>query len=262
MGNESVQSILDECVPLIRQLAEGRYAISVGGSRGKGIADHTSDVDFRLFADRWAQTEASNAAREAFSEICRRRENDDIKIDGVWQRTIVEIEQGLNAWLTGNLAIIDEVWTIWGYHLLPDINNQLIVEDPSGIMTGWQDRLRVYPPALKSAILEKHLGSLRYWRQDYHYINKVRRGDTVFLAGLSVRLVHDIMQVLFALNETYYVGDGNNLDYAEGFDIKPRTLRERVGSILYPSASDAIYKDQRQALMELIEEVEGLALAH
>jgi hypothetical protein len=54
------------------------------------------------------------------------------------------------------------------------------------------------------------------------------RGDVVFLAGMGARLVHDILQVLFALNECYYVGDGNNLRYVATFAIKPPAVEERI----------------------------------
>jgi hypothetical protein len=36
-----------------------------------------------------------------------------------------------------------------------------------------------------------------------------------FLAGMSSKLVHEIIQILFALKETYYVGDGANLTFVE-----------------------------------------------
>ncbi len=101
--------------------------------------------------------------------------------------------------------------------------------------------------------------SLRYWRNDYHYANKVKRSDVVFLAGLSARLVHDIMQVLFALNETYFVGDGQNLDFAEQFTIKPEHLSTRIHAILYPRPCENMFTRQRQALCDMIDEIDRLA---
>jgi len=40
-------------------------------------------------------------------------------------------------------------------------------------------------------------GTFLYWRHDHHYASKVQRQDVVFLAGLSAKLVHDVVQVLF-----------------------------------------------------------------
>ena len=89
----------------------------------------------------------------------------------------------------------------------------------------------------------------------------------VFLAGLSVKLVHDIIQVLFALNETYYVGDGYNLDFLARFAHQPSEITARVQAILYPTPSAAMdsvamYVEQRERLLALIDEVEALAVEH
>ena len=103
------------------------------------------------------------------------------------------------------------------------------------------------------------MGSLNYWRTDYHYANKVERRDEVFLAGISARLVHDVMQVLFAINETYYVGDGNNLHYVEAFAIQPADFTARVQAILYPPASEDALTAQYEAICALIDDIAPLA---
>jgi hypothetical protein len=107
-------------------------------------------------------------------------------------------------------------------------------------------------------VLRKHWGALRYWRADYHYASKVRRGDVVFLAGLSAKLVHHLMQVLFALNETYYVGDGQNLEFAEQFRCKPLALSARVAAALYPPPAPTMLEQQRDTLLGLIDDTERL----
>jgi hypothetical protein len=95
------------------------------------------------------------------------------------------------------------VWSIWGYHILTDIATQHAVYDPDGLVAGWKERLSVYPPALKAAILAEHGQFIRYWKQDYHYGNK-SRAATRFSAGLSARIAHSLSQILFALNDIYF----------------------------------------------------------
>jgi len=254
-------AMMNECLPLIRALADGRYAIAMGGSRGKGVSDARSDYDFRLYCDGTAGGAEAwpTPTWQEFSAAVQRWRARGIEIDHCWIRTFADIDAALAAWLEGELQPDALEWTVWGYHLLPDIYHQQIIEDPLGLLTEWKQLLSVYPPKLKQAILRKHLGSLRYWKVDYHYENKVARGDVVFLAGLSARLVHDIMQVLFALNETYFVGDGNNLDFAARFSLVPPHLAERVESALYPPPAEDRFTRQRQTLVELIEDVEALA---
>ena len=107
-------------------------------------------------------------------------------------------------------------------------------------------------------MIERHRESLAYWRDDYHYRNEVERRDSVFLAGLSARLVHDLLQVLFALNETYYPGDGNNLHLIERLAHKPDRFEDRIEAALDPAPSSRMYEGQRDALIELIDDTGAL----
>ena len=254
-----IQSVFDEFIPICRQLAgDQRYAISVGGSLGKGTWDSRSDVDFRLFTDRELQCPEQRPElwADCFAAIERWKER-GIDIDGVWPRTVGEIDAALDGWLSGEIKPVNLVWTIWGYHILTDVNNQFVIEDPYHIIGAWKERLSVYPPALKQAILGKYAASLRYWRTDYHYAHKVERGDVVFLAGMTSKLVHEIIQILFALNETYYAGDGANLSFVEKFKIVPADFSARVRDILYPGSPD-LFAGQYAALATLIDEVLAL----
>jgi len=255
------QEIIAECIPLIRPLAVGRYAISIGGSHGKRIFDERSDVDFRLFCDRMLGGTGINDTKEweVFLEAVERWRERGVNIDYCWIRTVREIDDQLEAWLSGQVVPQDLVWAMWGYHLLTDLANQVILEDPFGLIAGWQARLTPYPQVLKHAIIQKHLGSLKYWRTDYHYRSKVERGDAVFLASLAARLVHDMMQVLFAVNETYYCGDGNNLRYTAKFAILPERFSSRIQNILYPIPSKTMYGEQYQVITSLVDEVIALA---
>jgi hypothetical protein len=261
MAVSHIQAVIDECLPLLKTLAKGRYAVTIGGSHGKGISDVRSDIDFRMFcseivgAPKHRETEAWKLFRQAVD----RWRTHGIDIDYCWIRTVSEIDAQLDAWLSGQPAPEEQVWTLWGYHLLTDIANQVIIDDPDGLVAAWQARLTPYPRALQRAIIQRHMGSLNYWRYDYHYRAKVERGDVVFLAGIATRLVHDMMQVLFAVNKTYYVGDGYNLDYVTRFAIQPSAFAERIGDILYPSQTEAMFTVQYEAIIRLIDDIARLA---
>jgi hypothetical protein len=254
---DRTQAVIDDCLPLLRALAHGRYAITIGGSRGKRVADQRSDIDFRVFCDQivGGNTYWQSAEWQIFNQAVDRWRAEGIEIDYCWVRTIDQIDQQLGEWLSGQIKPIE--MTLWGYHLLTDLTNQVVIEDEHGLIATWQARLNPYPATLQQAIIKKHLNSLIYWRSDYHYRNKVARADLVFLAGMNARLVHDSMQVLFALNQTYYVGDGNNLHYAEGFQILPANFRQRVEAILTPGG--LTIEQQYRDLLALIDDVIQLA---
>ncbi len=251
-----IHSILEEFAVILKQLAgDQRYAIAVSGSLGKGTWDSRSDVDFRLYTDRaiaWPHQDPESW-KDYFAATERWKER-GIRIDDVWPRTVGDINAALDRWTQGDIQPMETVWTIWGYHLLTDINDQYSIEDPYDIIGEWKERLRFYPPALKQAIMKKYTGSLQYWRADYHYANKVKRCDVIFTAGLTSKLVHEILQILFALNETYFVGDGSNLIYAEKFTILPENFSSRVHKIFYPSSPDPV-TEQYSLLTALMDEV-------
>lgn len=252
-----IQLVVDDMLPRITSLVEGRYAVSIGGSYGRRRADQYSDIDFRLFCDE-VKSGGDWLMMDELGEAIQQWADKGITIDGCWIRSIEEVNTKLDQWCQGILIPENLVWTIWGYYLPTDINNQYVIDDPFGIIAGWKEKLRQYPAPLKQALLKKHLESVRYWRDDYHYRHKVNREDVVFLAGLSSRLVHDLIQILFALNETYYVGDGNNLAYVSQFEHVPEDFAAKAEAILYPQHGEAMLEQQREKLVALINETEAL----
>ncbi len=256
-----MQAVIDECLPLLKKLARGRYAISIGGSQGKGISDTLSDIDFRLFCDETIPNHGESEEWQTFCQIVDDWREKGVYIDHCWIRHIADIDAQLDGWVLGNPQPLPIIWTIWGYYLLTDLMNQVIIDDPDGIISSWQARLTPYSENLGSAIIQKYMNSLKFWRTDYHYQNKVKRGDVVFLAGLTSRLVHEMIQILFALNRTYYVGDGKNLHYVDSFAIKPDDFVNRVTTILYPENSEDRFTMQYDSVIGLIDEIELLVEA-
>lgn len=263
MDDAVLQAVCDECVPLIRAMGRGRCAISMGGSRGKRLADTRSDIDFRLFCDETVGTPYTDSSPTwaPFVAAVERWRAQGINIDYVWVRTVADIDAQVAAWLNGDVPKVDYVWTVWGYHVLTDITNQAIIDDPHGLIAHWQKQLTPYPAMLKTAVLKKYAESLTYWRSDYHYRHKVMRGDAVFLASITPRLINDIMQILYAYNEVYYIGDGNNLTVAAKFATQPAQLTERVTQALYPAPGPDCYERQYQTVLALIDDVLALVPA-
>lgn len=260
MSKESeIEEVINDCVPLFKRLAVGRYAISIGGSRGKGTTHLNSDVDFRLFCDDVLPdpVEKKNVWN-SIQEAINKWKDKGIDIDGCWVRKISDIDQGIDSWFDGKGQRVDRVWTIWGYQLLADLYYEQIVEDPHQVMAEWKLRLDQYPSKLKKTILDRHMAPLKYWRDDYHYGKKVDREDVVFLSSLSTKIIHDMIQVIFAINETYYIGDGSNLEFIRKFPHQPPHFEERVTSALYPADNDAKLKIQRDILIQLINDTEKL----
>lgn len=248
--------ICNDLLPLLRQIpATERYAITLGGSHGKGLSDQHSDYDFRVYYDERVPIDQWNAIRKELNVIFDKWKNKGIEIDGAWSRSFSDIDNKLDLWLSGKGQLEPKNWSIWGYTILTDLYNQAIVEDPFGIAANWKARLKTYPDALRNAILTKNSAYISYWRNDYHYISKIRRNDIVFLSSLTCRLIHEIIQIVYALNRFYYPGDGLNLVYTRTFEIKPNAFEDNITAILYPKYSEDMYENQYKQVIELIDEV-------
>lgn len=257
------QQLYDELcadvLPVIRSMSgDGRYAVALSGSHGKGVPDRNSDFDFRVYVVEAASTGQWEEAISKLDEYVAKWRALGVEIDGFWPRRVADIDSKLDSWFAGKALPEPMIWSIWGYNVLTDIYNQTIIEDPCGIARGWKDRLNVYPDSIRNAILARHGHSLRYWRNDYHYRNKVARNDCVFCASITARLIHDAMQVLYALNRFYYPGDGSNLVFTQKFAVKPVDLETRAVQILYPGDGPDALDRQYRGMIQLIDDVFAL----
>lgn len=246
----------EELIDLLYEERIGRYALTLSGSISKRTSDDLSDVDFRFYSDHLPDVNSA-AWDHAWAGIRDRWARRGLRLDELWFRTVAEVDAVVDEWLAGEGRPDDLVWTVWGYHPLTDLCHQIAVVDDHGLAERWRTRLVPYPESVRDAAIARHLVALRYWRDDYHYENKARRGDVVFLAGLTAGLIHRMVQVLAALNRVYFPGDGNNLAVAARMPLRPPAFEARVEEILMPpDPRDHI--SQRSRVIALIHDVEEL----
>ncbi|MFC5665967.1 DUF4037 domain-containing protein [Kitasatospora misakiensis] len=238
----------------------GRFALTLSGSISKGTSDALSDVDFRFYSDK-PRPDAGPGWEARWQALRRRWDERGVVLDEPWFRTVGEVDACVDSWLAGHGVPDDLIWTVWGYHPLADLARQVPIYDAHDLVGRWRSLLVPYPDAVRLATIRRHLPALLYWRGDYHYRNKARRGDLVFLAGLTTKLVHHVVQVLAALNRAYYPGDGNNLRLLSTLSILPSKAEERITRILYPAQAAADLVGQREQLIALIDETAALVTA-
>jgi hypothetical protein len=253
------KEICDDFFPVFRRLsATDVYSITLGGSYGKNMIDPHSDLDFRIYYEKTVEQGIKDRVHKEIERLMAKWNQKHIKVDGIFPRSYSEVDEQLDMWFSGKGKLIPYSWTVWGYCILTDIFNQQIIEDPYGRAADWKKKLSEYPTALKKAIIGQYGASLRYWKDDYHYQNKVKRKDIVFLASITSRLINDIVQAIYALNEFYYPGDGMNLVFTRQFDKKPAGFEERVANILRTPESGDAHEEQYKNLNELIGDVLSL----
>ena len=158
--DEPLNRVIQDLVPLIRQLFAGKYAIAVAGSHGKQKYDALSDIDLRAYYDSWIEDEVRcNSVKQEIKDKIQAWHKIGVRIDGYWPRRIPVIESRINSILSGENADPDPCqWTIWGYYLPTDIANNTIIEDPFQILANWKVQLQTYPLKLKDAVIKKTSG--------------------------------------------------------------------------------------------------------
>lgn len=233
-----LEEICNDVLPVYKKLlATDDYGVALIGSRSRNTFDQNSDFDLALYGARLADTEGWKDIYGEIGVLHEQWRQRGVVLDGPWARTYHEVEAQLDAQLAGGDPL-PMPWCVWGYQIPVVLHTQTIIVDTTGRLRQWKDRLEPYPLPLEKVLVAKHRRELDYWMGDYHYRHKLDKKDYVFLSSLTGKLIHSMLQILYALNHVYYPGDGGNLAPTLGFELKPEHFEARVVEILYPGDVD------------------------
>jgi hypothetical protein len=276
---EDIQDVVPELLPLVQQFARGEYAIALGGAHAKGTADDESDVDLYLFAHDVLPGPDRTRIAAAFSPHIERvvswgdhagstGAGTDFRFRGrtveCWLRAVEHIDRSIADCQQGMVKREFATWTTTGFYnhcCLSDLTVMLPIEDPFGIIARWKSAVASYPPKLREAIVRHHLPAAGFWPDNFHYLSAIERQDVIYVTGIVQQVVHNLVQVIFALNETYFPGD-KRLDLAiEHLPRQPPRLCERIHALLFPGtpATREVLRQQREELRSLLREVRDMA---
>jgi len=93
------------------------------------------------------------------------------------------------------------------------------LHDPEGALAALKSQVEIYPPALKRELIRTWLPISG--RSFYSLHKAAARGDVYMAVGCLTRVVAMLTQVLFALNDTYFVTDKGSLEQIERFPLRP-----------------------------------------
>jgi len=279
MTSQPIQRAVSDLLPLVRQFAQGDYAIALGGSHAKGTADDEADVDLYLFAHAVLPGDERKRIASDFSPEIEsiRSWGDDTPFTNVgtdfrfrghtvecWLRDIGHIERSIADCRQGVVKREFVTWTTTGFYnhcCLSDVSVMVPLDDPFGIIARWKSHVSTYPRKLRQAIVDQHLAAAEFWPENFHYLSAIERRDVIYATGIVQQVVHNLVQVLFALNEVYFPGD-KQLDVAMAhLPRQPTRLCERIRVLLWPgtSATTQVLRDQRESLRSLLADVRDLA---
>jgi hypothetical protein len=278
MLSDETLAAVDLLQPLLAQFPCGEYGLALGGAHAKGRADAQSDLDLYIFAPAVAPDIERSRLASAFSDEIHgvvswstatpfAQAGTDFYLGQLkvecWMRDRAAVERVIDECCAGVIRRDFVTWTTTGYYnhcLLSDLNVMLPVDDRTEMLACWKERIRVYPPPLRAAIIGRHLPAARFWPRNFHYHSAISRCDVIYCTGIVQQVVHNLIQVLFAANEAFFPGDKKLDEALAHLPDLPEQCVERVEALFcLPAPAGALaLEGQQRELQRLLEDVERL----
>jgi hypothetical protein len=104
-----------------------------------------------------------------------------------------------------------------------------VLYDPDGMLATFKTRLADYPAGLAKAVIDYHKAALG----DVEDIERaVRRKDVFFYHFVLDLALDHFLQILFALNRTYFPSRKRSEQYLRLFEVKPEDCEERLFRVI------------------------------
>jgi predicted nucleotidyltransferase len=218
---------------------DGVVAVTLGGSLARGRADRRSDVDLGLYYDP-ANPFSVEELRTLATELDDRHTPEVVGLGdwgpwingGAWTRIrgakvdllyrdLRLVDRVLDDCTAGRTTCAYQPGHPHGFHshsYAGEVHHGLALHDPTGALAGRRRRTSPYPPALRREVVRRYL-----WEADFAVQTAkgaAGRGDLAYVSGCLFRAVACLVQVLFALNERWFLNEKGAVGEAAGF---PRT---------------------------------------
>lgn len=272
--DEIVRQKIDELIGILKQTAEGKCAIALAGAHAKGTADASSDIDFYIFAEQAKPFEerkrlirsAADAGTEPWVDVSFDATPWGGTMDFMYKgtpvettaRTLSRMDRAVEDCLNGKFEIIPATWTSNGYYTfiyLCELSFIKPVWDPDGILSAYQEKTAVYPPALRRSIIQTFMGRANTWIDSFHYESAVGRADILFIAPVVLHTVMDMIQVIFALNRVYFTGDKKLEAALSKMEYCPAALLANLAFLMSAPRDPEQLNLQRQLLRQIRDEL-------
>jgi hypothetical protein len=128
------------------------------------------------------------------------------------------------------------------------------VSDPTGVVAELKQRVRVYPAALRRAVIQSYVWASEFALERFAS-TLAMRGDVLGTVGCLARVSHQLALALFALNERWWLSDKTALDEIGELPSAPTDFRTRVEAALaHPGASASELGTRVSALGDVVAE--------
>jgi len=281
MTDDAYESMLD----LADSIAEGLIAIPgvsavvLGGSWARGTGDEHSDIDLGIYYDsEWPPDLARLRALAAKLDDSGR--SDAVTPMGAWgpwinggawltvgeqrvdwlYRDLTQVRSQIDACLKGRPQAYYQAGHPHAFHnhiYLAEIALCQPLADPDGVVAALKNLTRPYPPALKRALIGGSLWEAQFALETS--LKAVSRGDAVYVSGAFFRCAACLIQVIFALNDRYWLNEKGALKAAAEMPLCPRDFEKRVKRLLgHIGVGVAGLQSTHQLFESLVDEVSDL----
>lgn len=269
-----VDKKIETLVEVLRQTTKGTCAIALAGAHAKGVADASSDLDFYIFAEEAQPVSVRRTLIESIADPGTTSWVDETfdatpwggGMDFIYQGTPVEVtartfarmNRVVEGCLAGEFEIIPATWTSNGYYTfiyLCELSFIKPVWDPEGTLAALQQKAAVYPEKLRRSIVDTFWGRANTWLDNFHYESAIGRQDLLFTAPIVLHTILDLVQVIFALNRTYFFGDKKLEGALSKMPVCPAILLEELRFLLSAQENAEGFARQRAILRQIRDEL-------
>lgn len=244
---------------VVRELAAlpGVVAVVLGGSYAEGAQTPASDMDIGLYyraEDPFRVREVRQVAEAIAAQpptVTGYYAWGPWVNGGAWiqtaagkvdflYRNLDQVEQTIDEALAGIVRHDFSQQPTFGFYSTMYLAETQIcrpLHDPQRVIAHLKARVAAYPPLLKQKTIADSLWSTEFTL--LHADTHAARGDVYNTAGCFTRCAANLVQALFALNETYFLSDKRALCKIENFALQPARFGERLTAILAQPGCDA-----------------------
>lgn len=229
----------------------GIAGLALGGSRARGTADRSSDVDVGVYYHRDSRPDVAELGA-AFARVDDSGDGgctgygewgpwingggwlvvDGVKTD-VLLREVDRVRAVVEACAAGRPEIHYQVGHPHGFCTAiyaGELRHNVPFHDPQGVLAELRALTDPYPEPLAAALVDRF-----GWEAGFALdtaATAARRGDVAYVAGCAYRAVACLTQVLFAAAGRYLLNEKGAVAEAAGFPTTPAGFRSGVEAAL------------------------------
>lgn len=244
------QLFLEQLVDHLKQIP-GVAAIVLGGSHANGTYHENSDLDVGLYyreRQRFSILEIKRIAGQVSAQGTpvvtdfyqwgpwvnggAWIQTEAGKVDFLY-RNLDQVEQTLEDAHQGIVQHDYDQQPTHGFYsviYLAETRICIPLYDPHSEIARLKQRVEIYPPKLKEQIIQNALWSAEFTLGFAR--NFAAGGDVYNTVGCLTRILSNLTQALFALNEIYFLSDKRVMDILTGFSILPPGYTDQINRIL------------------------------